>query len=125
MNFKLDGIIIFVQDVDRLKSFYAGLLKFEIIEEQPSQWLLLRAGSTTIGLHRMGDAYLQEGEEFKVDNNTKLVFELSDDIHKTRQFLIDNGVAMGDVKSFDKYPYLICDGEDAEGNVFQLKRIKV
>jgi hypothetical protein len=31
---------------------------------------------------------------------------------------------MREIKTFDNYEYWLCDGEDPEGNVFQLKRKK-
>jgi hypothetical protein len=31
---------------------------------------------------------------------------------------------MKEIKTFDNYDYWLCDGEDLEGNVFQLKQRK-
>jgi catechol-2,3-dioxygenase len=54
MKLDIDTIIIFVRDVDKLKSFYTGILHLDIIEESKSEWLLLKAGNCHIGLHRIG-----------------------------------------------------------------------
>jgi len=95
------------------------------LEEQPSEWLLLKAGACKIRLHKIGEAYLRKiPEDFKAKNNTKLVFEIKDDIHKVRQTLLAKNVAMREVKTFGKYGFYICDGEDVEGNIFQLKQRK-
>ncbi len=125
MKLKLDTIIIFVQNIDKLKTFYADILKLEIIEASGNQWLLLKAGTCNIGLHKIGEDYLDANQnDFKVDNNTKIVFELDEDIHHVRQQLIKDNVLIKEVISFDNYDYWLCDGEDPEGNVFQLKQKK-
>lgn len=123
MKLNLDTIIIFAQNVEKLKWFYVGILKLDILEEIQSEWLLLSAGSCKIGLHKIGAGYLEKsGGVFKIDNNTKIVFELDEDIHNFRTQLLKEDVNIKEVKSFDHYDFLICDGEDPEGNVFQFKQ---
>lgn len=125
MKLRLETIIIFVQNVDRLKTFYVDILKLDILEESKSQWLLLKAGSCSIGLHKIGEQYLDVNQEaFKFDNNTKIVFEIDEDIHKIREQLMTQSVSLKEVKTFDNYDYWLCDGEDPEGNVFQLRQRK-
>ena len=125
MNLKLESIILFVQNVDKLKAFYVDILKLDIIEESKSQWLLVKAGNCCIGLHKIGEPYLDSNQdEFKFDNNTKLVFEIEDDIYKIRKQLIKENVMLKEVITFDNYEYWLCDGEDPEGNVFQLRQRK-
>jgi catechol-2,3-dioxygenase len=125
MNLNLTSIIIFVQNIDNLKNFYVDMLGLEIIEETKLQWLLLKAGNCSIGLHKIGDGYLDNTkEEFNFDNNTKIVFEVDEDINKVREHLLNKNVAMKEVKTFENYDYWLCDGKDPEGNVFQLKQRK-
>jgi catechol-2,3-dioxygenase len=123
MKFNLASIIIFVQDIENLKPFYIDILQLEIIEDASPGWLLLKAGNCNIGLHKIGAGYIDDNkEQFKFDNNTKIVFEIDEDINLLRtQFLLKN-VKIGEVKTFDNYDFHICDGEDPEGNVFQLKQ---
>jgi catechol-2,3-dioxygenase len=123
MQLNLDSIILFVQNVEKLKSFYAGILNLVIVEEIKSEWLLLKAGHCNIGLHKIGEQYNTK-EEYKFDNNTKIVFEVDKDINKVREHLLSKNVPMKEVKTFDNYDYWLCDGEDPEGNVFQLKQRK-
>ena len=126
MRFNLDTIIFYVQNVDRLKSFYTDILKLEIIEEYNSQWTLLGAGNSKIGLHKIGDQYLDKIKDgYKFDNNAKIVFEIEEDINILRKWLLDQNVIMKEIKTFDNYDYWLCDGEDPEGNVFQLKQRKL
>jgi catechol-2,3-dioxygenase len=125
MKLGIDTIIIFVQHVDRLKTFYTNVLGLEIVEEQAGEWLLLKAGNCKIGLHKAGKQYLDDNDqEIKFDNNTKIVFEASEDINMLRQQLLSQDVLMKEVKTFENYDYWLCDGEDPEGNVFQLKQKK-
>jgi catechol-2,3-dioxygenase len=125
MKLKLDTIIIFVQNVSKLRSFYVDILALDIVEELKSEWLLLKAGNCNIGLHKIGDQYLDSNQAgFKVDNNTKVVFEIDEDIHSARERLVNQNVSLGEIKTFENYDFWLCDGEDPEGNVFQLKQRK-
>ncbi|MEJ7560750.1 MAG: VOC family protein [Pedobacter sp.] len=122
---KLDTIIIYVQNVDRLKSFYANVFNLRIVEEYESKWALLDIGTSKIGLHKIGHKYLNASDDsFKFDNNTKIVFEINEGINEVRRHFISQNVVMREIKTFDNYDYWLCDGEDPEGNVFQLKQKK-
>jgi len=125
MKLSLDSIILYVQNVERLKSFYRDILQFEVIEEDESIWALLKAGNGKIGLHKIGDQYLNKIEDgYKFDNNAKIVFAIDEDINKLRKQLLNQNVPMREIKTFDEYDYWLCDGEDPEGNVFQLRQRK-
>ncbi len=121
MKLNLDTIIIFVQNVEKLRSFYINILKLDIVEETKSEWVLLKAGNCKIGLHKMGDLYINTD---KSNNNTKIVFEIDEDIEQLRKQLMEKAVLLKEIKTFDNYDYWLCDGEDPEGNVFQLKQKK-
>ena len=122
----LDCVIIFGQNIERLKKFYIDILKLSIIEEITSEWVLLDAGNCTIGLHRIGKEFRRENppQQFKVNNNTKLVFMVQQDIFALRISLLHQNVTIREIKTFDNYDFWICDGEDPEGNVFQFKQKK-
>lgn len=125
MKLTLNRIILFVNNVDKLKKFYVDCLNLELIEEIASEWVVLKAGACEIGLHRVGEEYrVSEDEDFKVDSNAKLVFEIDEDIVKTRENLLRKGVHLLELKTFDGFDFWLCDGEDPEGNVFQLKQAK-
>jgi predicted enzyme related to lactoylglutathione lyase len=120
----LDTIILYVRDVERLKLFYLRIFKLDVVEEYCSQWVLLKAGHARIGLHQMGEQYLTQSNTGQRNSNAKIVFEINEDIHQLRTWLLSQGVVMREVKTFDNYRYFLCDGEDPEGNVFQLKQKK-
>ena len=125
MKLNLETIIIFVRDVHEVKLFYADILGLEVIEELKPDWVLLKAGNCNIGLHKMGQQYLgQSIGAFGVASNTKIVFETNEDIYTVRERLLRKKVTVKEIKTFDGYDYLLCDGEDPEGNVFQLKQTK-
>jgi catechol 2,3-dioxygenase-like lactoylglutathione lyase family enzyme len=125
MQLKLSTIIIFVQNVEKLKTFYVDSLKLSIVEEIRSEWLLLQAGNCKIGLHKIGDQYLDKNKgEFKFDNNTKIVFEPDEDIYKIRERLLNQNVSIKEVTTYENFDFLFCDGEDPEGNIFRLQQKK-
>lgn len=97
----------------------------ELAEEIESQWVLLKAGLCELGLHAIGTESTQADQPSgKLENNTKMVFEIEEDIFAVHKKLTANQVALTEIKTWDNYPYWICDGEDPEGNVFQLRMKK-
>lgn len=121
----LDTIILYVQNVDRLKAFYTQIFNLAVIEEYGNVWALLDAGPANIGLHQIGERYLKDIKPgFKFDNNTKIVFEIDGNINDARTELTSQNIPMREIKTFDDYDFWLCDGEDPEGNVFQLKQRK-
>ena len=123
MNISLKRIIVYVQDVRRLREFYQEILGLVPIEEITDEWAVLQAGVGELALHRVGKPYrVKDTESWRVQSNGKLVFEVNRDLEEFRQELMEKGVPMREVKSFPGFPYLLCDGEDPEGNVFQLSK---
>jgi len=118
----LSGIILFVHDVDKLKQFYTEHLHLVVIEAIQGEWVLLKAGNCELGLHKIGADYTQsnDGQE----NNCKIVFDIAEDIVTIHKQLEAKGVALREIKTWDNFPYWVCDGEDPEGNVFQLRMKK-
>ena len=124
MNLSLNTIVIFTFDVNLLKDFYTKYFHSTVTEEIKDEWVVLQAGNCNIGLHRVGEAYRHFQPTASAEKNTKLIFETEDDIFALREKFLRNGIPVHDIKSFANYPYLLCDGEDPEGNVFQLKKAK-
>lgn len=122
-KFCLGRIIIFGHLVHKLKSFYVDNFGFSVVEEFKDQWIVLNAGQVEIAIHKIGQGFEpEEGKEFRVDSNTKLVFYITDNIEGFRQRLVEAGVTIGNVKSFEGINSLFCDGEDPEGNIFQIEQ---
>src|SRR6266498_5146076 len=121
MNVSLGRIILFVQSVERLKDFYQTHFQFELLEEIKDEWALLKAGDCEIALHRVGTAYrgINPSSSHAL-NNVKLVFETDNNLRQLRVDLIRSNVIMKDIIYFGNSPCLYCDGQDPEGNVFQL-----
>jgi catechol 2,3-dioxygenase-like lactoylglutathione lyase family enzyme len=121
MNLSLNRVVLYVQDVPRLVAFYRGLLGLPVVEEWRDEWAVLRAGHCEIALHRAGKAFrnLDAGLSWE-KSNAKLVLAVEGDMAALRKKLMDNGVAMREIKSYTGFTGPICDGTDPEGNVFQL-----
>ncbi len=121
MPIKLDKIIFFCTDVLRLVEFYKSNFGFQVVGEADMHWTVLNAGTIEIAFHRIGDQYLSESAEPMGENsNVKLVFDLDIDLIQFRKNLLDKKIALGEIKKFDGVNYIVCDGQDPEGNVFQL-----
>ncbi len=116
----LDSIVLFVKDVAALQHFYTRNFSFTVVEEITNDWVLLLAGNCGIGLHKIGADYVDDTIS---ETNVKLVFAV-DDIVALQATLLAQQVSIGEIKTYHNYPFLICDGNDAEGNVFQLKQAK-
>jgi predicted enzyme related to lactoylglutathione lyase len=121
MQIALYRIILFGQNIVKLKDFYTENFGLTIAEEIKDEWGVLKAGQMEIAFHKIGDAYQTAGE-FKATSNTKLVFKVETDLTALRERLIGDGVLLGEIKSFAGINALFCDGEDPEGNVFQLEQ---
>lgn len=124
MKLNFSGIILFVNSVDTLKSFYVDVLQLQVLEEIPSEWLLLQAGHCNLGLHKIGQQYASDVEKGQFESNTKILFDTDEDIFSLRDKLILQRIKLNEVKTFPDYDYWLCDGEDPEGNVFQLRQKK-
>jgi catechol-2,3-dioxygenase len=125
VSLNLHTIIIFVKDVDMLQEFYINTFQLSVVEEIKHEWVLLQAGNCKIGLHKMGEQLVHANKDMSsFESNTKLVFEIEENIYVMRELLLQKNVKMREVKQFDGSDYLLCDGEDPEGNVFQLQQKK-
>jgi catechol 2,3-dioxygenase-like lactoylglutathione lyase family enzyme len=121
MNVSLTRVILYVQDVRRLKDFYCDALGLPVVEEIEGEWAVLKAGASELALHRVGKPYrVADLSTWKVESNAKLVMTVDRDLKQLRAELIRKGVAMGRIKSYPPLTGPLCDGWDPEGNVFQL-----
>jgi hypothetical protein len=90
-----------------------------VTEEIDGEWAVLKAGAVEIALHRVGEPYRERPPQGN-NSNSKIVFSVPSGLPELRERLVQAGVRMRDVKRYEGFPYLMCDGEDPEGNVFQL-----
>lgn len=124
MNLSLSTIILFVHQIDQQKKFYRDVFQLEVVEEYAT-WVLLKTPSCYLGLHQIPEEYLGDDPNEQVDNNVKLVFDVLDlPLQQFHDQLIQQGVRMQSITTFDNYPFDLCDGKDPEGNVFQLRQRK-
>jgi catechol 2,3-dioxygenase-like lactoylglutathione lyase family enzyme len=123
MTISLARIIFYVQDVGRLTRFYKDILGLPLVQEIKDEWAVFRAGSCELALHRVGRQYrVADAASWKVETNVKLVLVAARPIGELRAELISKGVRMREIKSYPGFPGPLCDGEDPEGNVFQLQQ---
>lgn len=115
--------MLFVNNVEELRQFYVDFFKLNVIEEIDNDWVLLSSGNMELGLHKAGNSPGTNNEDGH-SNNCKIIFDIDEDIFTAHKTLKDNGVRMRDVKTWDGAKYWFCDGQDPEGNVFQLRMKK-
>ena len=118
----MSRLILYVRDVARLKSFYQTHLDPAVIEEIENEWVVFDAGGVELALHRVGKPYRDQPWRADAQSNAKIVFSVPSGLREFRERLVKAGVAMRDLKRFEGFPMLMCDGEDPEGNVFQLSQ---
>jgi len=123
MKPNLSCIILFVKDIEQVKAFYLSHFNLTIAEEIQLQWVLLKAGNCEIGLHQIAAEYIVAAAT-ENETNSKLVFDIDDEIYQVHQQMTKNSIAITEVKNWDNYPYLLFDGKDPEGNVFQIRQKK-
>jgi predicted enzyme related to lactoylglutathione lyase len=120
----LNRIILYVQDVERVASFYKDAFQLPVVEEIRGEWAVLRVGSCELALHRVGKPYrVADPASWKAESNAKLVISVKRDLNELRAELMRKGVSMGNIKSYPGLTGPLCDGTDPEGNVFQLAQI--
>lgn len=123
MKPNLSCIILFVKDIEQLKAFYERHFNLAIAEEIQSQWVLLKAGNCEIGLHQIAAEYIDTASA-ENETNCKLVFDIDSAIYPVHEQMKKNNIPVTDMKNWDNYPYLLFDGKDPEGNVFQIRQKK-
>ena len=111
-------VILYVEDMDSQVSFYRDTLEFplsyppDLDDYSDQMWVTFDTGACTLALHGGGKG--RPGPDAP-----KFVFGV-ENIHDTRQFLLDRGVLLGEIRSAAPGIY-ICDGEDPEGNKFSIE----
>jgi membrane protease YdiL (CAAX protease family)/catechol 2,3-dioxygenase-like lactoylglutathione lyase family enzyme len=115
---KLIEVILYVQDMNLMVSFYRDVLGLDVKEPEAVKdfrdfyWVVFSTGSCSLVLHAGGKQQLGE-------DAPKIVFQVTD-IHTARSTLIERGVELGEVQS-PALNVLVCDGRDPEGNAFSLE----
>jgi catechol-2,3-dioxygenase len=126
MKVALNRVILYVQDVDRLATFYQQALGLPVVEEIKGEWCVLDAGPCQLALHLVGKAYrVADPASWEAESNAKLVMTIDRPLAELCAELVTRGVPMGQIKSYPGLTGPLCDGRDPEGNVFQLAEATV
>ncbi|OXI21423.1 VOC family protein [Burkholderia sp. AU15512] len=124
MPLPMTRIILYVQDVATLKTFYQRHFDLPVIEEIEHEWVVLGAGAIELALHLAGPAFRRavtaHTEARAESSHVKFVFSIGQDIAAHRNRLAGSGVTVRDLKRYDGFAYTMYDGIDPEGNVFQV-----
>lgn len=119
MPIHFTGLVLFVQDTNRLHQFYRDFFNAELVGNASPDWTLLKIGSAEIGLHKSSPAFA--GHNGNEHSNTKMVFDTDQDIFQLHQKFAAAAVQITSVMEWDNFPYRLFDGKDPEGNIFQVR----
>jgi hypothetical protein len=123
-------VILYVRNVELLKTFYQTHFDVPVVEEIRGGWVVLKAGKVELALHLVGREYRRDERQDAAarddgdgpSSNAKLVFTVKAGLPELREKLLGAGVKMRSLKRYPGFAQLMCDGEDPEGNVFQLSQ---
>ncbi|MFZ6754337.1 VOC family protein [Undibacterium sp. Dicai25W] len=121
MPLSMNRLILYVRDVSLLKRFYQKHFSFDLVEEISDEWVVLNTGRIELAFHRVGMPW-RDLPLSRSSSNVKMVFIVKSGLPELRASLLSAGVVMGGIKRYDGFSQLMCDGEDPEGNVFQLSQ---
>ena len=123
-NLVLGTVTLYAKDLKKMVAFYRDALGFAIIPSRydPGEFVVLDAGNTQLCLHQIPEVIARNIESSDPSqSNSKVPAKITfviEDIEGMRERLIARGLAMGSLQSFP--PLLFCDGQDPEGNLFQI-----
>ncbi|RQS12921.1 VOC family protein [Burkholderia sp. Bp9002] len=121
MPIPMTRVMLYVQDVALLKSFYRRYFDLPIVEEIENEWVVLDAGKVELALHLAGPAFRGAAcVDRPRHTNVKLAFSIASGLDAHRARLAGDGVTVRDIKRFDSFACRMYDGVDPEGNVFQV-----
>ncbi|VWC16004.1 lactoylglutathione lyase [Burkholderia lata] len=120
MPLPMTRIILYVQDIASLKTFYQQYFDLPVVEEIENEWVVLGAGTIELALHLAGPAFRHAVPAHAEASHVKFVFSIGQDIGAHRDRLSGSGVTVRDLKRYDGFAYTMYDGIDPEGNVFQV-----
>jgi predicted enzyme related to lactoylglutathione lyase len=112
MTTPISRIILFVQDVARVASFYERHFGLQRLESSEDGWLELSAGSCNLALHRATTPSRERGR-----SPAKIVFAVKD-VHGARERFAANGLKFGKVHEVNGFAF--ANARDPEGNPIQI-----
>jgi predicted enzyme related to lactoylglutathione lyase len=112
MKLQVRRVILFVQDVSKVGSFYRDVLGLpvKVSPDDPKARTEFKAGSCSIALHDGGAASAGRRQP-------KIVF-FAEDVEQVRTELMARGAKLGAVQDAGEFQF--CDGKDPEGNPYSI-----
>lgn len=122
------GLVIYSSRLDSLVDFYSTVLHLDVVEQDNTHALLEAVGfelvilETAISKNSKNDDTTISAREDTAIKPTFFIDESLDDIgHK----IVSKGGALFKPKDWEFGGRMVCDGHDCEGNVFQLRLLKI
>lgn len=116
---KLNRVLLFVDDLEKMTKFYGNIIGLGEYISESDDFVTFKTEGAELCLHQIPTQYLSTDNSYKPreESYVKIIF-YSDCPLLKRDELIKKGVRMKEAVKFDDL--ILCDGFDAEGNVFQI-----
>lgn len=124
--YRAAGVVLYAKDVARLRGFYQNVLGFALDSRQTDHVVLVSPGLrlviVEIPKHISASIEVGDPPRLRSESPTKLIFPTAS-IAATREAARDHGGNILPVeREWEFDGSRVCDGNDPEGNVFQLKQ---
>lgn len=116
---KLNRVMLFVDDIKKMTEFYGKIIGLGEYTSESDNFVIFKTGGAELCLHQIPPQYLSTNDiyEPREDTYIKIIFHSDSPLLK-RENLIKKGVRIKEAVQFNDL--ILCDGFDAEGNVFQI-----
>ena len=111
----MSRITLVVQNMMMVTEFYRDVLQLKPIfdlQVQPPQWIEFNTGPCRLALQ------VASRSDGLPSTYSKIVFYVDDVEEGARNELLERGAPMGDIEDDGRFQY--CEGQDPEGNKFQV-----
>ncbi len=117
----LDYTMLLCDDIARMRSFYAEVLRLPIIRELPGRYVEFSTGATVLALRRRGRPYdgtMTEPRPAAV----QLAFRVPpDEVDVAAQQLVDSGIELLEpVRELDDFGHRVFFFADPESNIVEI-----
>jgi catechol 2,3-dioxygenase-like lactoylglutathione lyase family enzyme len=120
----LGRVMLYAKDLKRMVTFYRDVLGFAVLPSRfdPAEFVVLDAGTAQLCLHQIPEVIARNIEiadpaEPRMKVPVKIMY-VTEDVAAMRESLMARGAPMGALQNYP--PLVYCDGQDPEGNIFQI-----
>ncbi len=115
------GLVFYSQNIAKLSSFYVAALGFTR-EDSDETYIRLVLGETELVIHKASEKCVARLDESREHIPIKPVFFINENLDDIREAVISNGGFFKPSPAEWQFNgTVVCDGNDVEGNIFQVR----